>query len=79
MFRWALGFGGSGIYSIATLLFFELVPTSKYADYAALVTAVIALSVISGPLLGGAINSHGSWRWTFLLKSVPKDMLTEHC
>jgi MFS family permease len=70
MFRWVLGFGGSGIYSIATLVFFELVPPSKYADYVALVTAVIALSVVSGPLLGGAISSHGRWRWVFLL-NVP--------
>ena len=68
MFRWVLGIGGSGIYSIATLLFFELVPPSKYADYTALVTGAIALSLISGPLMGGAINAHGSWRWIFWLK-----------
>lgn len=68
MFRWVLGLGGSGIYSIATLLFFELVPPPKYADYTALVAAVIALSLISGPLLGGVINAHSNWRWVFLLK-----------
>jgi predicted MFS family arabinose efflux permease len=77
MFRWVLGFGGSGIYSIATLVFFELVPPSKYADYVALVTAVIALSVVSGPLLGGAISSHGRWRWVFLLKSVSENIRCE--
>jgi len=68
MFRWVLGLGGCGIYSIATLLFFELVPPSKWADYTALVTAAIALSLICGPLLGGIINAYSDWRWVFLLK-----------
>ena len=68
MFRWVLGLGGSGIYSIATLLFFELVPPQKYADYTSLVSAAIALSLICGPLLGGAINATSNWRWIFLLK-----------
>ncbi|KAG8531949.1 uncharacterized protein KY384_003585 [Bacidia gigantensis] len=90
MFRWVQGLGGSGIYSIATLLFFELVPPAKWPDYTALVSAVIALSLICGPLFGGAISAHGEWRWVFyinlpigvfalglVLISMPKRLQTE--
>ena len=68
MFRWCQGLGGSGIYAIGTLIFFELVPPKKYPDYTALVTASIALSLVLAPLIGGAITQHGQWRWIFLLK-----------
>ncbi len=70
MFRWVQGIGGCGIYSIGTLLFFELVPPSKFADYTALVTAVVTFALAAGPLLGGAISDNTTWRWTFLLKYV---------
>ena len=70
MFRWVQGIGGCGIYSIGTLLFFELVPPSKFADYTALVTAVVAFALAAGPLLGGAISDNTTWRWNFLLKYV---------
>ena len=68
MFRWVQGIGGCGIYSIGTLLFFELVPSSKWPDYTALVTSVLALALATGPLLGGAIGDNTTWRWAFLLK-----------
>ncbi|MCJ1438935.1 hypothetical protein MMC27_008325, partial [Xylographa pallens] len=70
MFRWVQGIGGCGIYAIATLLFFELVPPVKFANYTALATAVVSLAMSMGPLIGGAINSNGGtgiWRWVFLI------------
>jgi MFS family permease len=70
MFRWLQGIGGCGIYAIATLLFFELVPPSKFANYTALVTAVVSVAMSAGPLIGGVINDHGIWRWAFLIKWV---------
>lgn len=75
MFRWVQGIGGCGIYSIGTLLFFELVPPSKFADYTALVTAVVAFALAAGPLLGGAISDNTTWRWNFLLKYVKLELV----
>ncbi|KAI4166361.1 MAG: hypothetical protein LQ342_000251 [Letrouitia transgressa] len=49
---------------------FELVPQTEYAAYTALVSAVFALSLLLGPLLGGAINNHTTWRWVFLLNNT---------
>lgn len=70
MFRWVQGIGGCGISSIGTLLFFELVPPCKFADYTALVTAMVAFALAAGPLLGGAISDNMTWRWIFLIKYV---------
>ena len=67
-FRWLQGIGGCGVLALGQLVFFELVPPRKYPVYIALVTAVVALSLVVGPLIGGGITLHGDWRWVFLLK-----------
>jgi MFS family permease len=33
-----------------------------------MVNVALALSLVAGPLLGGGITLHGSWRWIFILK-----------
>jgi len=68
MFRWCQGVGSAGMFSLATLLFFELVPQEKWPAYTALCTGILALSLAAAPLIGGAINDNASWRWVFLLK-----------
>ncbi|CAI9626582.1 unnamed protein product [Alternaria burnsii] len=75
MFRWCQGIGGCGVYALTQLLFMEIVPKRKFPQYMAGVSMVLALSLITGPLLGGGITLHGSWRWIFLL-NVPVGVLT---
>ena len=58
------------MYSIAVIIIFEMVPSSKYASYTSLVAALFAISLLTGPLFGGLINKHTTWRWVFLLKYV---------
>ncbi|KAF2795478.1 MFS multidrug transporter-like protein [Melanomma pulvis-pyrius CBS 109.77] len=70
MFRWAQGVGGCGIFALTQLMFFELVPPSKWPLYVGLFTVVVALSLVVGPLIGGFISVHHQWRWIFLL-NVP--------
>lgn len=50
------------------MIMFEMVPKSKYAVYGSLMSAVVSISTLLGPLFGGAINVHSTWRWIFLLK-----------
>lgn len=52
------------------VVFFEMVPSSKYPAYTALVAALFTVSLLLGPLMGGLINVHTTWRWVFLL-NVP--------
>lgn len=68
IFRAFQGIGGSGIYSLVMIIFFEMVPSSKYPTYTSVVSAIFALSLLLGPLIGGAINNHTTWRWVFILK-----------
>lgn len=69
MFRWLQGIGAAGIFSL-TLVFWELLPPSKYALSTSITNTVVSLSFLLGPLLGGAINRNGQWRWVFLIKWV---------
>jgi MFS family permease len=70
MFRWLQGIGGCGVFALTQLVFFELVPPSKWPLYVGLFTVVVALSLVVGPLIGGAIAEQHQWRWIFLLKYV---------
>jgi MFS family permease len=46
-----------------------VVPSEEYGKYMAIVSSVMAVSAILGPLLGGVINDHTTWRWVFLLNA----------
>jgi MFS family permease len=60
--------GGSGVYSLGTLVFWELLPPERWAANTSLVTSVLAVSLVAGPLIGGAITESEKWRWIFLIK-----------
>ena len=46
----------------------EMVPPKKYAMYNGLISSAIGFSFLLGPLIGGAIDNHTTWRWIFLIK-----------
>ncbi|ROW03115.1 hypothetical protein VMCG_05822 [Cytospora schulzeri] len=64
------GVGASGIYSMIIVIAPELVPPGRFAKYMAIVSTVFIIASVLGPVLGGVINSHSTWRWVFLLKWV---------
>ncbi|KAF2009361.1 MFS multidrug transporter-like protein [Aaosphaeria arxii CBS 175.79] len=70
IFRAFQGIGGAGCFSLATAMMTELVPPETYSKYVANLSTVYALSLLCGPILGGAISSRASWRWIFLI-NVP--------
>jgi hypothetical protein len=60
--------GASGIYSLVMVIATNLVPRVNYAKYMAIMSTVFAVASVVGPILGGAISTHSTWRWVFLLK-----------
>lgn len=60
--------GGSGIYSLSTLMVPLMVPPAKFATYITIVTSIFAISSVLGPIVGGAIADKTSWRWVFYIK-----------
>ncbi|RDW89982.1 uncharacterized protein DSM5745_01757 [Aspergillus mulundensis] len=61
------GVGASGVYTLTLFSLLRLVPQKKYDLIATVAAANMALGLVLGPLIGGAINISGSWRWIFLL------------
>jgi MFS family permease len=59
--------GGAGCYSLATVMTYEFVPKEKLGLYGALNSIAVALATLGGPLFGGLINNHTTWRWVFYL------------
>lgn len=68
MFRWCQGIGGCGVFALVQIYYMEIIPRRKLPAYMSMVMAALAMSLVLGPLLGGGITLHGSWRWIFLLK-----------
>jgi len=64
------GLGGSGIYSMVGVVSVAVIPPLKFGKYMAIISSVFAIASVLGPLLGGVINDHSTWRWVFLLKYV---------
>jgi MFS family permease len=61
------GLGGAGCYSLATVMTYEFVPKDKLGTYGAMNAMAVAVATLMGPLFGGLINNHTTWRWIFYL------------
>lgn len=69
VFRAFQGIGGGGMHAMSWVILPEMVPKEKYTLYASIVSSTFALASLLGPLLGGLINNHTTWRWIFLLNA----------
>ncbi|TVY16799.1 Efflux pump FUS6 [Lachnellula arida] len=69
IFRAFQGIGASGIYSMIMAIAPTMVPEKEFGKYIAVVSTVFVVASVLGPILGGAINSHTTWRWVFLLNA----------
>ncbi|GAA4494099.1 MDR family MFS transporter [Actinoallomurus oryzae] len=66
-FRALQGIGAGGIGAGAFALIAALVPPRERGRYQGLTASVMAIGTIGGPLLGGFVTEHLSWRWAFLI------------
>ena len=70
IFRAFQGLGGGGCFAICTVICLDLVPKKTYPTLITFISSVYAISLIIGPILGGAIPMRTTWRWIFLV-NVP--------
>ncbi|KAI0722370.1 Mfs1.2 [Cerioporus squamosus] len=65
--RTVQGLGGGGIQSISSIIVSDLVPLRERGAYNGLIGLTWAVASAIGPVIGGALTTHGQWRWLFYL------------
>ncbi|KAI0156816.1 drug resistance transporter [Xylariaceae sp. FL1272] len=70
VFRALQGVGGGGLYAVAFVMIFELVPKKSYPIMVIMAVSLATLGNALGPIFGGLIASYTTWRWVFLI-NVP--------
>lgn len=66
-FRALQGLGAGGLMTLSQTIIGSIVPANERGKYQGLMTGTFAVSSVAGPLLGGFITSHASWRWVFYI------------
>lgn len=64
------GIGGGAIMVTSTALIGEVIPLRDRGRYQGALGAVFGVTTVAGPLLGGFVTDHLSWRWAFWI-SIP--------
>jgi len=66
-FRALQGLGMGGLVALTQSIMGALIPPRQRGRYAGYMGAVMAVSTVSGPLLGGVITDNANWRWCFFV------------
>jgi EmrB/QacA subfamily drug resistance transporter len=63
------GLGAAGLFTTAFAVIADLYPPRERGRYTGLIGAVMGLSSVVGPLVGGLITDRFGWHWVFLINA----------
>lgn len=66
-FRALQGLAMGGLVALTQSIMGALIPPRQRGRYSGYMGAVMAVSTVSGPLLGGVITDNANWRWCFFV------------
>jgi MFS family permease len=69
------GIGFAGVFSGSMILLVDNVPLRRRPMFMGVLMAVMTISSIIGPLIGGALTSNATWRWCFII-NIPIGAVT---
>ena len=67
LFRAVQGLGGGAIYALSFIIVGILYPDERRAKMQGIISGIWGIASILGPLAGGIIVEHWSWRWIFFV------------
>jgi len=73
-FRAFQGLGAGMLFSMTFAVIGDLFPPAQRARWQGVIGAVFGLASVIGPLVGGYLTDHASWRWNFYI-NVPVGLL----
>jgi MFS family permease len=65
--RAVAGFGASGVFAGGFVILTTIIPLHKRAIYTGTLSSTFAIASIVGPVLGGGLTQHVTWRWCFYI------------
>ncbi|RDA90121.1 hypothetical protein CP533_2571 [Ophiocordyceps camponoti-saundersi (nom. inval.)] len=68
------GVGGGGCLALTTIIITEAVPPEKLGAFASKINVALIMSLVLGPVLGGAISTGTTWRWIFII-NIPMSII----
>lgn len=63
------GIGGGGIITLCQVIFCDIVPLRQRPKYFSIVLGAWSIGTIVGPVIGGALVEHTTWRWVRIFDS----------
>ena len=67
LFRGLQGIGAGGLIPLTFAVIGDLFSPRERGRFQGLIGAVWAIAAVAGPLLGGVLTDHASWRWIFYI------------